>query len=103
MERAVRILRNLILRAQPAVDGGVRAADTYDRVIAAAAHEDVVRAIADKRIVARAADRLLDGAIGRDADIVDQPADRRKIAGTQVNRLIGRITGAIERVDPAAV
>ena len=59
--------------------------------------------VRDQRVVAAAADRILDDRVERDPDIVDESADRGEGARMQVDGLRRRIAGAIERVVAAAV
>src|SRR5262245_51291233 len=80
------------------------AAVRHFRVVARQTVEyTAVTAATGDHIIARAADRTLDDGIERDADIVDEPADRRIAAGAQIDHLVGRIARAIEGILAAGV
>src|SRR4051794_30465715 len=81
----------------------VVAVSSDQRVIPAAALQRASEVVGDQRVIASAADGNLDGRVEGNADIVNQPSDRRETSGMKVDRLGSGIAGAVQRIGASAV
>src|SRR6185312_17384102 len=88
--------------AAAAVDGVVAAAARY-RVVAVAARENVGGGVADDGVVAGAADGVFDGDAERDRDVGDIAANAAEAFGVEIDDLVLRVAGEIERVVAAGI
>ena len=86
-----------------AADQPVTACAAEQRVVAAAARQRGPGIARNQRVVAAAADRLLDDRAERNADIVDETADRREGTRMQIDGLRRGVAGTIKRIVAAAV
>ena len=59
------------------------------------------RRIADDRVVAAAADRVLNHRAAGDTDIANPRSDVREGFGVQVDQLVRSVAGIVERIDAA--